>query len=140
MRSDRCRQIAEGLVASGLRCPITTHMRQEIWVKLLGKASFNPVSALTRATLIEMVRDPGVSVLIRHIMLEVELVSGKNGNGVPCLDRSKNGRRRKSRRAKNLHAAGSRCWAAHGARSARRRGCGIGGAAKSFYAIHGNGV
>jgi hypothetical protein len=52
-------------------------MRQEIWVKLLGKASFNPVSALTRATLIEMVRDPGISVLIRHIRQQVELVSRK---------------------------------------------------------------
>jgi len=82
-RSDRCRQIAEALVASGLRCPITTHIRQGIWVKLFGNASFNPVSALTRATVIEMVRDPGVSVLIRHIMQEVELVSRKMGMELP---------------------------------------------------------
>jgi 2-dehydropantoate 2-reductase len=60
-RSDRCRRIAEALIASGLRCPITTHIRQEIWVKVLGNASLNPVSALTRATLVQMVRDPGVS-------------------------------------------------------------------------------
>jgi 2-dehydropantoate 2-reductase len=82
-RSDRCRRIAEALVASGLRCPITTHIRQEIWVKILGNASFNPVSALTRATLVQMVRDPGVSVVIRNIMQEVESVSRKLGMELP---------------------------------------------------------
>jgi 2-dehydropantoate 2-reductase len=82
-RSDRCRRIAEALIASGLRCPITTHIRQEIWVKVLGNASLNPVSALTRATLIQMVRDPGVRSLIRSIMLEVEAVSSKLGMQLP---------------------------------------------------------
>jgi 2-dehydropantoate 2-reductase len=82
-RSDRCRRIAQALVASGLRCPITTHIRQEIWVKILGNASFNPVSALTRATLIQMVRDPDVSALIRNIMQEVESVSRKLGMELP---------------------------------------------------------
>jgi 2-dehydropantoate 2-reductase len=82
-RSERCRKIAEALVASGLRCPITTHIRQEIWVKLLGNASFNPVSALTRATLAQMVRDPYVCGLIRNIMGEVEAVSRKLGMELP---------------------------------------------------------
>jgi 2-dehydropantoate 2-reductase len=83
MRSDRCRAIAEALVASGLRCPITVHIRQEIWVKILGNASLNPVSALTRATLAQMIRDPGVSAVIRNIMLEVEAVSKKLGMELP---------------------------------------------------------
>jgi 2-dehydropantoate 2-reductase len=82
-RSDRCRQIAEALVASGLRCPITTHLRQEIWVKIMGNASLNPVSALTRATLAQMLRDPGVSDVIRNIMQEVEFVSRKLGMELP---------------------------------------------------------
>jgi 2-dehydropantoate 2-reductase len=82
-RSERCRRIAEALIASGLRAPITTRIRQEIWVKVLGNASFNPVSALTRATLVQMVRDPGVCSLIRNIMLEVEAVSGKLGMELP---------------------------------------------------------
>ena len=67
-RSERCRRIAEALVTAGLRCPITTHIRQEIWVKILGNASLNPVSALTRATLAQMLRDPGVAEVIRRIM------------------------------------------------------------------------
>ena len=82
-RSDRCRQIAEALIASGLRCPITTRIRHEIWVKVLGNASLNPVSALTRATLAQMLRDPGVCALIRNIMQEVEAVSGKLGMELP---------------------------------------------------------
>jgi 2-dehydropantoate 2-reductase len=82
-RSDRCRRIAEALIASGLRCPVTTHIRSEIWVKVLGNASLNPVSALTRATLIQMVRDPEVCSVIRKIMQEVEAVSRKLGIELP---------------------------------------------------------
>ena len=82
-RSDRCRRIAEALVASGLRCPITTHIRQEIWVKIMGNASLNPVSALTRATLAQMIRDPEVAQVIRNIMQEVEAVSRKLGMELP---------------------------------------------------------
>jgi 2-dehydropantoate 2-reductase len=82
-RSDRCRRIAEALIASGLRCPVTTRIRHEIWVKILGNASLNPVSALTRATLGEMLRDPGVRSLIRNIMLEVEAVAHKLGMELP---------------------------------------------------------
>ena len=82
-RSDRCRRIAEALIASGLRCPVTTRLRHEIWVKVLGNASLNPVSALTRATLVQMVRDQGVSSVIRSIMEEVEAVSHKLGMELP---------------------------------------------------------
>jgi 2-dehydropantoate 2-reductase len=82
-RSERCRRIAEALIASGLRCPVTTRIRHEIWVKVLGNASLNPVSALTRATLAQMLRDPGVSTVIRNIMQEVEAVSRKLGMELP---------------------------------------------------------
>src|ERR1700731_4203006 len=82
-RSDRSRRIAETLIASGLRCPLTTRIRHDIWVKVLGNASFNPVSALTRATLAQMVQDPGVASVIRNIMQEVEAVSQKLGMELP---------------------------------------------------------
>jgi len=82
-RSDRCRRIAEALIASGLRAPISARLRHEIWVKVMGNASFNPVSALTRATLVQMVRDPGVCGLIRSIMQEVEAVSHNLGMELP---------------------------------------------------------
>ncbi len=82
-RSDRLRHIAEALIASGFRCPVTARLRHEIWVKVLGNASLNPVSALTRATIVQMVRDPGVCSVIRNIMLEVEAVSHKLGMQLP---------------------------------------------------------
>jgi 2-dehydropantoate 2-reductase len=82
-RSERCRRIAEVLIASGLRCPITTRLRHEIWVKVLGNASLNPLSALTRATIVQMVRDPGVCSVIRSIMQEVEAVSHRLGMELP---------------------------------------------------------
>jgi len=82
-RSDRVRKIAEALIASGLRCPISARLRHEIWVKVLGNASLNPVSALTRATIVQMVRDPGVCSVIRNIMGEVEAVSHKLGMELP---------------------------------------------------------
>jgi 2-dehydropantoate 2-reductase len=82
-RSERVRHIAEALIAAGLRCPVTTRIRHEIWVKVLGNASFNPVSALTRGTLAQIARDPGTSSVIRSIMQEVEAVSHKLGMDLP---------------------------------------------------------
>jgi len=82
-RSDRCRQIAKALVAAGLRAPITTRLRHEIWVKLLGNVAFNPVSVLTRATLAQMARDSEVSALARNIMQEVESVARALGLELP---------------------------------------------------------
>jgi 2-dehydropantoate 2-reductase len=82
-RSDRSRQIAEALIASGLRCPVTARIRHEIWVKVLGNASLNPVSALTRATVAQMLRDSGICMVIRSIMQEVEAVSCKLGMELP---------------------------------------------------------
>jgi 2-dehydropantoate 2-reductase len=82
-RSDRCRAIAEGLIQAGLRCPVSTRIRNEIWVKLLGNVAFNPISALTRATLVQMARDPDVCSVVRHIMAEVEAVANKLGVTLP---------------------------------------------------------
>jgi 2-dehydropantoate 2-reductase len=82
-RSERTRAIAEALIAGGFRCPVTTRFRHEIWVKLIGNVSFNPISALTGATLEEMVRHPEVSTVIRGIMAETEAVAAKLGIDLP---------------------------------------------------------
>src|SRR5207245_1598489 len=82
-RSERTRRIAEALAAAGFRCPITVRIRHEIWVKLLGNVAFNPISALTGATLGEMARDPDVAPLIREIMTETEAVAQKLGLELP---------------------------------------------------------
>jgi 2-dehydropantoate 2-reductase len=82
-RSDRVRRIAETLIPAGFRCPISTRFRHEIWVKLLGNISFNPVSALTRGTLEEMVRQPDTARLIRDVMTEAEAVANRLGIEIP---------------------------------------------------------
>ena len=82
-RSDRARAIAERLVKAGLRCPLTARIRHEIWVKILGNVAFNPISALTRATLEQIVHDPGACALVRNIMLEAEAVAAKLGMELP---------------------------------------------------------
>jgi 2-dehydropantoate 2-reductase len=65
------------LIAAGLRAPVTTRFRHEIWVKLLGNVAFNPISALTGGTLEELVRHPDVSKVIRELMAETEAVAAK---------------------------------------------------------------
>ncbi len=82
-RSDRARRLAEALIAAGLRAPITTRIRHEIWVKLLGNLAFNPVSALTGATLAAMCRHPETSALVRRMMEEAEAVARKLGFELP---------------------------------------------------------
>jgi 2-dehydropantoate 2-reductase len=82
-RSDRVKKIAEALIAAGFRCPITTRIRQEIWVKLLGNIAFNPISALTGATLEKMLRHPDVARLVREVMSEAEAVAAKLGIELP---------------------------------------------------------
>ncbi len=82
-RTERTKKIAAALVAAGLRCPVTTHLREEIWVKILGNCSFNPISALTRATIAKMLGDPDTAALVRSIMEEGEAVATKMGMKLP---------------------------------------------------------
>jgi 2-dehydropantoate 2-reductase len=76
-RTERIRALADTLIAAGLRAPVTTRFRHEIWVKLLGNVAFNPISALTGATLEDLVRHPQVSNVVRAVMAETEAVAAK---------------------------------------------------------------
>jgi 2-dehydropantoate 2-reductase len=82
-RSDRVRAIAEAFIHAGLRAPVTTRLRNEMFVKLLGNAAFNPISALTRATLVRMARDPYVRALVADIMAEVAAIAARLGISLP---------------------------------------------------------
>jgi 2-dehydropantoate 2-reductase len=68
--SERCERFSEAMVAGGLKCPVEERLRDEIWVKLMGNVAFNPLSALTRATLAEMCRHPPTRSLVASIMEE----------------------------------------------------------------------
>ena len=78
-KSERCRRLADSLIKAGLRCPIRTNIRHDMWVKLMGNVAYNPISALTRATLIEIVQCPETRQLAAAIMAEAESVAGKLG-------------------------------------------------------------
>ena len=82
-RTERTKALAEVLIGAGLRAPVTTRLRQEIWVKLLGNVAFNPISALTGGTLEELVRHPDVSLVARAVMAETEAVAAKLGIELP---------------------------------------------------------
>jgi 2-dehydropantoate 2-reductase len=68
--SERCEQFSEAMVAGGLKCPVEERLRDEIWVKLMGNVAFNPLSALTRATLADMCTHPPTRALVASIMEE----------------------------------------------------------------------
>jgi len=78
-RSARARRLAEALVEAGFKAPLRSQIRNEIWVKLWGNLCFNPISALTLATLDEITRDPGTRAIARAMMLEAQAVGEELG-------------------------------------------------------------
>ena len=73
-RSERAKALSQALIAGGLRAPVRTAIRDEIWVKLWGNLCFNPISALTHATLEDIGTDPGVREIVVRMMLEGQAV------------------------------------------------------------------
>jgi 2-dehydropantoate 2-reductase len=82
-KSERVQAISSMLVKAGLKAPVQTRIRNEIWLKLLGNATLNPLSALTRASLAELVTSPITRDLVRTLMEEVDAVAKAMGVEVP---------------------------------------------------------
>jgi 2-dehydropantoate 2-reductase len=78
-KSARCVALAELMMAAGLKAPIRPRIRDDIWLKLWGNLSFNPISALTGATLDVITRDPGTRALCHAMMLEAQAAAEKLG-------------------------------------------------------------
>ncbi len=74
-RSERVQELSKMLIAGGLKAPIRPRIRDEIWVKLWGNLTFNPVSALTGATLDRLVNEPDLRGLCRAMMAEAQIVA-----------------------------------------------------------------
>jgi 2-dehydropantoate 2-reductase len=81
--SERCRAISEAFAAGGLKAPVEERLRDQIWLKLVGNAAFNPVTALTGATLGELGTLPEMIELLRAIFDECAAVAGKLGIQFP---------------------------------------------------------
>jgi 2-dehydropantoate 2-reductase len=71
-RSPRIAALSEALIAAGFKAPVRPRIRDEIWVKLWGNLAFNPISALTGATLDVLTGDPGQRGVARAMMLEAQ--------------------------------------------------------------------
>ena len=86
--SERCRLISAAFAAGGLKAPVEARLRDQIWLKLVGNVAFNPVTALTRATLGELGTLPEMRDLLRAIFAECAAVAGRLGISFPVsLDR-----------------------------------------------------
>ena len=82
-KSDRAMALSQALSAAGLKAPVRPRLRDEIWVKLWGNLSFNPISALTHATLDVLCTDPGTRAVARGMMLEAQEIAEKLGVKFP---------------------------------------------------------
>ena len=87
-KSERALALSQALTAAGLRAPVRPRLRDEIWVKLWGNLSFNPISALTHATLDVLCTDPGTRSVARAMMVEAQAVAEALGGKFPiAVDR-----------------------------------------------------
>jgi len=77
--SARVRAVSECFIRAGLQAPVLDHIRAEIWLKLWGNLTFNPISALTRATLVEICQYPPTRKLAAAMMAEAQTVANKLG-------------------------------------------------------------
>lgn len=71
------------LVSAGLKAPVQSRIRQELWVKLMGNAVFNPISVLTRASLGTMAESSELAPIVRAAMEEVDAVAQRLGIEMP---------------------------------------------------------
>ncbi|MEW6634917.1 MAG: 2-dehydropantoate 2-reductase [Pseudomonadota bacterium] len=78
-KSERVTRLAREFVAAGLQAPVREDIRSEIWVKLWGNLSFNPISALTGSTLAAIVADEGTRAVARAMMLEAQAIGESLG-------------------------------------------------------------
>ncbi len=78
--SPRARAFADALTRAGFETVLSGRIRSEIWSKLLGNATFNPLTALTRQFIREAYEDPGTLALVRAGMREVLAVADALGD------------------------------------------------------------
>jgi 2-dehydropantoate 2-reductase len=77
--TERVARLSEMFIAAGLKSPILADIRAEIWLKLWGNLSFNPISALTHSTLVDLCQFPLSRDLAARMMREAEVLAGKLG-------------------------------------------------------------
>lgn len=87
--SPEVEQLAAGFAASGVDARVSTDIRREIWMKLWGNVTMNPLSVLTGATTARMLDDPDVAGLCLSMMQEMARVGEKIGLSLPISARER---------------------------------------------------
>ena len=82
-KSERAQALSKILTNAGLKAPVRPKLRDEIWVKLWGNLSFNPISALTHATLDVLCTDEGTRAVARNMMVEAQEIAERLGVKFP---------------------------------------------------------
>ncbi|HYZ61225.1 MAG TPA: 2-dehydropantoate 2-reductase [Acetobacteraceae bacterium] len=78
-RTERVERLSELMTAAGLRAPVLDNIRDEMWLKLWGNLCFNPISALTHATLDVIASSPGTRAVAKAMMLEGQAIAERLG-------------------------------------------------------------
>jgi len=74
-RTERIEALSQVLMRAGFKAPVSKDIRSELWIKLWGNLSFNPISALTHATLEDICRFPATRTLAEAMMTEARTVA-----------------------------------------------------------------
>jgi 2-dehydropantoate 2-reductase len=82
-RSSRVLALAQALTEAGFDAPVRDNIRWNIWLKLWGNVCFNPISALTGATLDRLTGEPKLRALCETMMLETKAVNEALGVQIP---------------------------------------------------------
>ena len=77
--TSRVQALAAAIEATGLKAPVTARIRDDVWTKLIGNTSYNPVAALTGALMNDINANPALIELIRRMMLEGIAVAEAHG-------------------------------------------------------------
>jgi 2-dehydropantoate 2-reductase len=85
--SERLERVAAGFERAGFPVRRTDAIRREIWTKMMGNASFNLISILTRAGIGTMASDPGVAPLVERTMADVVAVAGDDAPAISIPER-----------------------------------------------------
>jgi 2-dehydropantoate 2-reductase len=75
----RAKEVAAAFTRAGFRSRVVTNIRAELWLKAWGSVSFNPISALSRATMAGICRLPETRVLAAAMMAEAQSIALKFG-------------------------------------------------------------
>jgi 2-dehydropantoate 2-reductase len=78
--SARCTEFSQAMIAGGLKCPVEPDLRKDIWLKLMGNIAFNPISALTRATMAGICRHLDTRAVVVQMMRETLDVAAHLGS------------------------------------------------------------